>query len=274
MSEALLSLSPKRVLLLVAMAHEAAPLIALLGLQPIPPTSVSPPPIAEPMLAYSGRLAASELVLVINGARVVRDFSGRPRARDDGTHISVEGVSVVPAAVTAWEAARLYKPTLVINSGTCGGVRLLGARRGQVYVARSPVVYYDRHVDFRLPGDAFEPNNYMCYGRGSFPLASLSPQVLPSVERLGVATGASFGGLFGKNNDAFQSSGAALVEMEAAAIAEVCAMLLLPLLLVKGVTDYIDGQATGANGDEFREHLAPVSETIASTVRDLIQALQ
>jgi len=264
------------ILILVAMQHEARPMIDRLHLTPVDASL----PVSAPMLAWSRRVSTTrQVLLVVNGPRVVRDLEGRVR---DGAR--VEGVSVVSAAIAAWEAIGVLQRrgdaiALVVNAGTAGGSYARGARRGQVYLCQSPMRYHDRHIDFRLPGDAYEPNNYWCFGVGSFAPTHLSEKIVKELglSSLIVSTGASFGPLSGLMAKLFEESNAALVEMEAAAISEVCVLTKTPFVVIKGCTDYIDSAPNHNDNDhsaQFAEQLAPVSETVAAAVEKLISLLR
>jgi len=133
-------------------------------------------------------------------------------------------------------------------------------------------------VDFRLPGDTNEPNNYWCFGVGSFLPTTQFDSALKSLglPTAIVSTGASFGPLTGKSAEVFDSSKAQLIEMESAAIGEVCALLQVPLLVFKGVTDYIDPVPiynADSHADQFAQHLAPVSELVAATVSKVLHSI-
>jgi nucleoside phosphorylase len=258
----------------MAMAHEAGPFITRCALKPM--TSVTLP---FPLQGFEGNISGAEISLVVNGAREVRELDGKIRVDPNGAPVRVEGVSVVPAAISAWESIKTLNPDIVINAGTAGGSYARGARRGQVYLCQSPMRYHDRHIDFRLPGDSYEPNNYWCFGIGSF-----APSLLPEkvVNDLGlssliVSTGASFGPLTGLMAKTFEQSNAALIEMEAAAISEVCVLTKKPFVIIKGCTDYIDTPPNHDDKDnsaQFAENLVPVSESVAVAVEKLITLLR
>jgi len=74
------------------------------------------------------------------------------------------------------------------------------------------------------------------------------------------------------------TNGAIVKEMEAAAVAEVAQLLGVPLIVIKGITDYIDhpGLAGETTNDipwneQFEKELAPVSETLARIMVKVVE---
>jgi len=261
-----------KVLILVAMTHESLAMVSTLGLSPLDHG------LPAPLKAFHKKVTSppGEVLLVINGQRKVNNLDGSQRTQPTGEPVTVEGVSVVPAAIAAWEAIRYFKPSLVISAGTCGGVKHK-TQKGKVYVANAPVVYHDRLINFRLPGDTFEPNNYQAYGIGSFNVQRC-PKMQQVLGLLGatLTSGSSFDPCHGNVLEQFNKSGATIKEMEAAAVAEIAQLLGVPFIAVKGVTDYINhpdsvGVAEDAPwNDQFEKELAPVSEIVANTMVKVI----
>jgi nucleoside phosphorylase len=55
--------------------------------------------------------------------------------------VKVNRVGVVPAALSAWEGIRLFKPDIILSIGTAGGVHARGVRQRSVYLSEHPVQY-------------------------------------------------------------------------------------------------------------------------------------
>jgi len=266
----------KRVLILVAMTHEGLGMISALGLSPLPPNT-----LPLPLQGYSRKYTKpestveGEVLLVINGQRKVYNLDGTLRILPTGVPVTVEGASVVPAAIAAWEAIRYFKPSLVISAGTAGGVKHK-AIKGKVYVSNAPVVYHDRLIDFRLPGDEFNPNNYQAYGVGSFPVLTC-PKLISALGLCGarVSSGASFDPCTGNILAQFNTNNAGVKEMEAAAVAEVAQLLNVPFIAIKGITDYVEhGEPTGEDlawNEQFAIELGPISDVLAGEMVKVIQ---
>eukprot|EP01124_Arcella_intermedia_P013645 TRINITY_DN2005_c0_g1_i1.p1 TRINITY_DN2005_c0_g1~~TRINITY_DN2005_c0_g1_i1.p1 ORF type:complete len:276 (-),score=49.73 TRINITY_DN2005_c0_g1_i1:78-905(-) len=258
-----------KVLIVVAMTHEANAIIEHLKLTKMEPSKYD---IGAPLCPYHGLLDTSEVLLLINGPRAVHNMDGTVRCLNN-ERVNVEGVSVVPAAISTWEGIKRFKPHIVINAGTAGGIRAKGAHKGSVYLVQSPIRYHDRLINFRLPGDEFEVNNYQAYGIGNYvptPSPNLSKQF--NIPYGVLSTGSSFDPSEGNIAKQLEANGASLKDMEGATVAEIAQMCGVHYLIVKGVTDYIDGQPEeGSHSEQFKEHLEPVSETVAKTVTKIVQ---
>jgi len=255
----------KRILIVVAMTHEALPLVAALGLKPL----AAEYHLAQPMVGYRGEYDNGEVLLIINGPRPVNNPDGSKRLNKEGQLVTVEGVSPVSAALATWEGVRIFKPHLILNVGTVGGLKSKGAVKGTVYISGTPIKYHDRLINFRLPGDEFEPNNYQAFGIGSYmPVACPKLSQTFSLPPGSISTGSSFDQSQGNVADQFEKNNAFLKEMEAAAIAEVAELANVPFLALKGVTDYIDAASHQEMHEDFGKELVPVSEKISqSTVK-------
>eukprot|EP01127_Copromyxa_protea_P005180 TRINITY_DN1505_c0_g1_i2.p1 TRINITY_DN1505_c0_g1~~TRINITY_DN1505_c0_g1_i2.p1 ORF type:complete len:213 (-),score=42.95 TRINITY_DN1505_c0_g1_i2:322-960(-) len=204
----------QRVLVVVAMTHEALPIISKLSLQ-----KVEGEKFLGSMVAYKGTVGTGEVFVITNGVANVYEEDGQPRKKD-GEFVQVERVSVTPASITTWEGIRRYSPDIVISAGTAGGVQRLGAVKRRVYVTQTPVKYFDRLIDFRAPGDDFAVTNYKCYGVGSYsPLACPNMMKDLQLHEGSVGTGSSFSLPEGLVKEQFDKGAALLKDMEAASVA-------------------------------------------------------
>jgi len=242
-------------------------MITALGLAPLQKSTYDLP---SPFVGYHGHIHGGEVLLIINGPRIVHNLDGTVRTLD-GVPVTVEGVAPIPVALSVWEGVRVFKPQLIINAGTAGGVKAKGAIKGKVYLIGSPLRYHDRLINFRLPGDTFEPNNYQAYGIGSF-LPTPSPNLAKELGfSLGsISTGSSFDVAQGNIADQLEKNNAFLKDMEAATVAEVAQLCGIDFLLLKGVTDYIDLDHHESHVDQFEKELEPVSNIIATLVAKTI----
>ena len=206
------------------MRAEAQPLIDSLGLKeqegffsPLPCKYLSPA-----LSKREGEVQCCEPLLgrgwggvVLNGVSHDRDLIG-----------------CEAAAVTTQAAIQKLQPDLVISVGTCGGWQRYGARVGQTYIADG-VMFHDR----RVPGD----NEWDTQGLGNYPVWEGSWRV---AEALGlpmgkVTTGSSFD-LSPEEETLIDANGGRLKEMEGAAVAFVCSLYKVPVMLVKAVTNLRD----------------------------------
>lgn len=239
----LADLRPKRVAVLMAMREEAEPLIQSLGLTEAPDT-FDP---RDPMRAFKGRIGALEVVVVLNGK---------------GPREDLNLTGPVAAAMAASQAVKTLSPDLVINAGTAGGFGSRGVRVGEVLLSRA-IVFHDRHSPFGGAREAYALGNY--------------PQ--PGTERtardLGiktavVATGNSFVNVSTTDLSVIRKVDAAVVEMEAAAVAEVCAIYKVKMVALKAVTDDVEHPNVG----QFRANLQLAAANLATKLRDLLTYLQ
>lgn len=228
-----------RVALLFAMAAEAAPVIAALGLAPAP--RVDP---RLPIMQYAGSFRGMSVVLSANGR--------------DPVH-GVDQIGTQAAALNAYLTLAGHAPDLCINAGTAGGFVKRGAAIGDVILSHGVVRFHDR----RIPIPGFE-----AYGVGSFP--SL---VLPEIAaRLGLREGAI------STSDSLDATAecharmdahdAHAKEMEAASVAWVCSMLGVPFVALKAITDLVDGGVPTAT--EFTENLQHASERLCDRLVALL----
>ncbi len=155
-----------------------------------------------------------------------------------------EGVVVEISEEMGLEAARIATEKLVaqgcdtiINAGVCGALnhRL---ERGAVY--RVSMVSMEELKAAVNVG----------FGIGLKRLVSVQEPVFESTRRKELA----------RYGD--------LVDMEGYAVARVCEEHSIPCILIKGVTDFGDGNGKG----DIQKHIAPVSETVAEAVLQILNA--
>ena len=167
------------------------------------------------------------------------------------------------AAVTTQAAIQKLQPDLVISCGTCGGWQRYGARVGQTYIADG-VMFHDR----RVPGD----NEWDTQGLGNYPVWEGSWRV---AEALGlpmgkVTTGSSFD-LSPEEDALIDANGGRLKEMEGAAVAFVCSLYNVPVMLVKAVTNLRDAESEDIS--DFHENLKRASLSLTETIKKIITTL-
>lgn len=227
-----------RICLIFAMRAEAQPVIDYLGLKeqegffnPLPCRLFSDSPQKD------------SLFLVLNGVDHNRDLIG-----------------CEAAAVTTQVAIQKLQPDLVISCGTCGGWQRYGARVGQTYIADG-AMFHDR----RVPGD----NEWDTQGLGNYKVWEGSWRI---AEALGlpmgkVTTGSSFD-LSTEEDALIDANGGRLKEMEGAAVAFVCSLYKVPVMLVKAVTNLRDAEEEDI--DSFHENLKRASLSLRETLVKII----
>lgn len=250
-----------RICLIFAMRAEAQPVIEYFGLKeqegffnPLPCKAYQKPtPNQLPSTPLVSRGAETlkggelgDLWIVLNGVSHDRDLIG-----------------CEAAAVTTQVAIQKLQPDLVISCGTCGGWQRYGARVGQTYIADG-VMFHDR----RVPGD----NEWDTQGLGNYKVWEGSWRV---AEALGlpmgkVTTGSSFD-LSPEEDALIDVNGGRLKEMEGAAVAFVCSLYKVPVMLVKAVTNLRDAEEEDI--DSFHENLKRASLSLRETLVKIISYL-
>eukprot|EP00198_Chlamydomonas_reinhardtii_P014218 XP_001703555.1 5'-methylthioadenosine nucleosidase [Chlamydomonas reinhardtii] len=226
----------KSVLLVFAMEAEAQPLIQALGLKEDVPAKIVGP---APCVTYSGEHQGLAVHVVWNG-----------KCKDHG----VDNVGTVPASLSTYLAVLAFKPDVVISAGTCGGFKAQGAAIGDVFLG-SAVINHDR----RIPLPAFDK-----YGLGHAALLA-TPHLQAALGlKSGVVSSGNSLDYTDKCMEIMTGHGAALKEMEAAAIAWACALYKVPLMCVKAVTDIVDGDRPTA--EEFLENLHSAAAALQGTL--------
>lgn len=229
------------VLLVFAMEAEAQPLITRLDLKEDLPPRVQQP---APCTTYTGKVGELTVHVVWNGRCV--------------TH-GVDNVGTVPAALSTYLAASAFKPDLIISAGTAGGFKSQGAGIGDIFVSTA-VVYHDR----RIPIPGFDK-----YGMGRTATHACPALAAALGLKSGVVTSGNSLDYTDKCMDIMAAEGAAVKEMEAAAIAWVAALFDIPLVAVKAVTDIVDGGRP--TQEEFLENLSAAAAALQKTLPKVLE---
>lgn len=224
------------------MEAEARPFIEHYGVEKVP-DFFSPLPC---QLYRRDLCAGSRLSVVVNGTQ------------HGSSLVGCEAASVATLA-----AIERLRPDLVVNSGTCGAFKKNGAAIGDVYVGNA-VMFHDR----RVMGD----DEWGTQALGNYPLYADSTLLAESLGfKSGKVTTGSSLDIQPCDLEIIEANHGELKDMEAAAVAFVCSLFGTPCLLVKSVTDLIDG---GANTlTEFRANLRLASERLAGANVRIVEHL-
>lgn len=206
-----MELKPKHICFIIAMKGEAQALIDHFNLELLPDLF----PAWVPAKAFQNTYRNTTISVVINGHD----------ERFDIDHISTQ-----PATLAAFLVIDQLNPDLVINTGTAGGFKEKGLEIGDVVMAQGKAYFHDR----RIPIDKFRE-----YGLGSYPLIEYDDLI----QKLGIKAGViSTGNAFiytSHDQEIMGKIGATMKDMEAAAIAWVCEISQTPLIILKGITDFV-----------------------------------
>lgn len=188
----------------------------------------------------------------------------------DTLHIVVNGtqhgsslIGCEAATLTTIKAIETLRPDIVINSGTCGAFKRHGAEIGKVYIGNG-VMFHDR----RVMGD----DQWRTQSLGNYPLSPRSTEIAEALSLpMGKVTTGSSLDIQPCDLEVINQHGGQLKDMEGAAVAFVCSLTGIPCLLVKSVTDLIDG---GENTlDEFLRNLAHASEQLSKVNVRIVEYL-
>lgn len=232
----------KKICYIIAMRAEAKPFIEHYGVEEQKDFFA---PL--PCILYKGMVDNTELLIVLNGAQHDSDLIG-----------------CEAAAITTMAAIQQLHPDIIISSGTCGGWKRYGMKVGEVYLGDS-VMFHDR----RVPGD----NAWATQGLGNYPVyegtKTLAEQLgIPTAK---VTTGSSFD-MTKEEEDIIDANGGRLKEMEGAAVAFVCDLFKVPVMLVKAVCNLRDAEEE--NMDAFQKNLITVSKNLNEVNVRIIETLK
>ena len=172
------------------------------------------------------------------------------------------------ACVATMAAIQQLKPELVISSGTCGGFKCSGGVVGRVYIG-SGVIFHDR----RIPDD----NAWGTQSLGNYPLWEGSKGLYEQLKKDGmdvgydkVSTGSSFS-LTIDDLDVIDEHDGHLIDMEGAAVAFVCSLYNVPVMMVKVISNLCDED----DGDiqSFFDNLPSVTKNLLEVNKKIISNL-
>lgn len=228
------------IVLIIAMQTEALPLVNRFKLQE---EAESVFPKGVPWVRYHGQYKQLHLNILWPGK--------------DPT-LGVDSVGTVSASLVAYASIQALQPDLIISAGTAGGFKEKGASIGDVYLA-SEVAFHDR----RIPIPIID-----LYGVGRRQALS-TPNILKQLNlKVGtLSTGDSLD-MSPQDEASITANGAAVKDMEGAAVAYVADLLKVPAIFVKAVTDIVDGSRPTA--EEFLQNLAAVTAALDDRVAEII----
>ncbi len=170
-------------------------------------------------------------------------------------HIGTNG-----ALLNTYILNETINPNIIINAGTAGGFRRMGAEIGDVYFASDLAVFHDR----RIPLPVFDE-----YGIGRYPLFdnyNLAEKL--HLKKGIISTGNSLDYTSSELNF-FKNNNVSLKDMEAATIAWICEEIEKPFIAIKSVTDIVDGEVESAL--EFEKNFELAVKNLTSKIIDLVE---
>lgn len=228
-----------KVLVVVAMEKEAAPIITLLNLQPTKEKFAD-----LPMQAFHGNYNKIEILLVENGVDPV---------------YKVQNIGTQAATLSTYLGISSFHPDLVVSIGTAGGVKPNGAQLRDIYISEQ-IHFYDR----RISGIGYQE-----YGLGGFKSAIITMDNREQVKKGVICSGDSFD----ENKtdyDMFIKLHCAAIDMEAAGVAWVSMLTHTPMIAMKGITNFVRGPDIH---QQYEQNVHSVSNDLAKELKVLLSIL-
>lgn len=225
----------KRILIIMAMAAEARPIIDQLGLHELPAN----PQLQSHFPRFQGEFAGKQIVISLNGK---------------STEYGVDRIGTEFAALNTQSAIVEFAPDLIINAGTCGAFSA-DADIADIITSDQPVVYHDH----RVPLKGFDR-----FAMGAYPTA-YCPEYFQGIEHKPgvITTGNSLDMPDIDRQWIMQNQGMAK-EMECAAVAATAHLYGIDFLPIKSVTDHIDIELD--NIEQFLNNLSKASQKLSETL--------
>ncbi len=217
---------------------------------------------AAPVRKELGLTGEGNLLSEGVSARIWSNESVHVVTNGSDSRFGVDAIGTLPACLTTFLAIQKTNPKIVISAGTCGGFIARDGFIGEITLA-DRCVFHDR----RIPLEGF-----MNYGVGDFPVADLHAIAGGLGFKIGaVSTGDSLDSQ-PYDLDFLNSVKAVAKDMEAAAVAWVCALNEVPFTALKVTTDLVDGEVT--TEEEFVTNLQYASNRLSEGILSLIHELR
>ena len=202
----------KKIAIIMAMAGEASPVISQLKL-----TEVNPPWNSKlPMRLYQSMVGRLDVTLTLCGKDAVT---------------GVDLVATQPATLATFLTIEHLKPDLIINAGTAGGFRDMGAEIGDVYIGHDKVFFHDR----RIPIEGFD-----CYGSGGYACQDFNDIAKSCGAKIGRISSGNSLDTTERDLEIMRTNRIVVKDMEAASIAWVASLFNMPVMYLKAITDWVD----------------------------------
>jgi 5'-methylthioadenosine nucleosidase len=268
----------KRVVLIVAMEQEADPFIRKHGLQQMTP---SPFMTGMQMVCYTGRIGGngndkstgnnsnnSDTNTSTSSIEVFLVWTGRDQ------RYKVNNVATTAASVATYASIQAFQPVdLVLSAGTAGGFAAVGGQVGDVYLS-TKCVFHNRRIPYGGTDTNTGHSTYEEYGFGHFRSPSLPLLAATCGLKQGVVSTSDSLDHSPIDLELMRGEGAAVKEMEAAAVAWVCQQVqpAIPFLAVKSITDIVDS-GTETVDEEFYANLKTASLALQEKLSQILQLL-
>lgn len=230
----------QRIAIVCALRGEAKPLIELGGFKETAPFDAD-----LPMRYYEGKVGSATVLLAVNGV---------------DSRYAVDQIGTNAAALSTYLLLQHFKPDILINLGTAGGIGAQDVAIGDVCVGQGNVHLHDRRIPVK---------QFLDYAVGAYPTLPAAKLIRElGLKIASVSTGNSFGCNETERNQ-LTAARSTLVDMEAAAIAWVAWEKKIPFLPIKGVSDLIDVEASSEQ--QFNANFKSVNSAVAVKTLEVIK---
>ena len=171
-------------------------------------------------------------------------------------------MGTTPAAISAFAALQTLQPCLVINAGTAGGFGAKGASIGDAFISTMC-----RHHDRRIPIPGWDD-----YAHGHHPTLNVPNLIRTLGFKQGVVSTGNSLDYTDKDMQLMLANEASVKDMEAAAIAWVCAHTDTPFFALKVVTDIVDGGRP--SHEEFMENLSSAAKALQEALPKCLEFVE
>ncbi len=231
----------EQVVLLVAMAAEAAPMIESMGLK----KSELGLTRQLQLRTYSGKILGRTIHLVVNAT---------------DPDYSVDQVGTEAAAVSASNVLARLRPDTLISAGTAGGFAERGAKIGDVVMSRGGFFFHDHNI----PMDG----GYEDYARGSYPCLELPAVAHYFRLKSGVISTGNSLSLTAQEQGRIEQCGAIAKEMEVAAIAKIARQFNTRVMAFKAITNIVGLQKNASA--EFKKNFELATQNLARVLPKIL----
>jgi adenosylhomocysteine nucleosidase len=189
------------------------------------------------------------------------------------------GVGKVNAAIAATLLIDHFSPSAVVFTGTAGAVDP-ELNPGDVVIGTA-IGYHD-FGDLTSSGLVRSPTRNAGSGRLDPSFFPADPRLLEAARRAAltvksgrvreglIVTGDTFVADPGNREGLRKQLNAAAVEMEGAAVAQVCARFGVPVIVIRSITDHADGSASGSYRQFQEEASRNAADLALATIREML----
>lgn len=167
----------------------------------------------------------------------------------------VEQIGYIPSSITTLEIIQHINPDLILSVGTAGGVGKKGCKIGDIFLSTGKIFYHDR----------FLPDIYKNYSYGGFLCHEITNY---NLHKKGIVSSSASTIITKESWEVLKLNQVDLVDMEAAAIAEICSFYGKKMSAIKVITDLVDIQ--GAVESQFINNFKPCMEKLSSSLPEIL----